>query len=82
MRLAAVAEQLRALEHDPRTWALGPRLDATFAAYDDLLAEACQLAGITGGSDVVPSPGPGIRRRTEPERLEDELALAERGWFW
>lgn len=79
MRLASVAAQLRALEDDPRTWALGARLAATRAAYDDLLAEACLLAGITGGP---PPAGAEIRRRSEPERLEDELALAEAGWFW
>jgi len=78
MRLAAVAAQLRSLEFgDQRTWALAKRLEATQVAYDDLLAEACRLAGIT--PDV---PPPGVRRRSEPERLSDELALAQRGWSW
>jgi hypothetical protein len=79
LRLAAVAEQLRVLEDHPDTWALAHRLDATLAAYDALLGQARRLAGV---ADVVPTPGPGVRRRTEPERLADELALAERGWFW
>jgi hypothetical protein len=79
MRLASVAAQLRALEDDPHTWALAARLAATQAAYDALLAEACLLAGIGSGP---PPSGTELRRRSEPERLEDELALAEAGWFW
>lgn len=79
LRLAAVAEQLRALEDHPDTWALAHRLESTLAAYDELLGEAQRLAGVT---TVAAPPAPGTHRRSEPERLADELALAERGWFW
>jgi len=79
MRLAVVAAHLRDLEGDQQVWGLRRRLEATQAAYDDLLAEACQLAGIPIER---PPVGPQVRHRTEPERLDDELALAERGWSW
>lgn len=79
MRLSAVAAQLHELETDPRTFGLGRRMEATLAAYDDLLDQARLMAGV---ANAPASPGPGVRHRSEPERLADELELAEHGWMW
>ncbi len=79
MRLSAVAAQLHQLETDPRTFGLGRRMEATLAAYDDLLDQARLMAGVAN-APVIPTPG--LRRRSEPERLADELELAEHGWLW
>jgi hypothetical protein len=73
MRLAELARQLQALEDDTAVYAKAHRLAATRAAYDDLLDEACRLAGV----DPTPMPPRGAARR-----WEEELALAERGWTW
>jgi hypothetical protein len=77
IRLAAMAQHVRALEDDPDLLSPGRRLELARAAYDALLTEACRLAEI----EAQPT-GPAARRRTEPERLADELQLAERGWLW
>lgn len=73
MRLTVVAGQVRALEEDALVYAKAQRLKATRAAYDDLLAEACVLAGV---------PLDPQRRRGEDERLREEVELASRGWSW
>lgn len=78
VRLGLVADQLRALEADPHAWARGKRLQATQAAYDALLAEACRLAGV----DVAEPPYPGALTASEPERFREEMELASRGWSW
>ena len=72
-RLGAVADHVRALELDPRTFARAERIIATQLAYDDLLAEACRLAGV----DVIPRP-----RGDAQERFREEVELAARGWTW
>lgn len=73
LRLGAVADQVRALEADAHVYAKAHRLRATRAAYDDLLTEACLLAGV----QPVPEA-----RRSEGERLREEVELASRGWSW
>ena len=80
VRLGVLADHIRELESDERIWARGRRLEAAQAAYDALLDEACRLAGIP--SHLPPLGGPGLRRNSEPDRFEDELALAQRGWSW
>jgi hypothetical protein len=69
-RLGVVADQVRALESDAQVYAKAHRLAATRAAYDDLLGEACLMAGI----QPVPET-----RRSEGERPREEVALASRG---
>lgn len=78
IRLGLLATELRALETDPRVWARARRWQAIQAAYDDVLAQACDLAGIDLAG-VVDPPG---RRPTEPERFHEEMELAARGWSW
>lgn len=73
MRLGVVTSQLRALEDDDQVYAKAHRLKATRAAYDDLLEEACRLAG------VPPHPE---GHRGESERLREEVELTSRGWSW
>ncbi|MCL3860948.1 hypothetical protein M1R94_08025 [Actinotalea sp. K2] len=73
VRLGFLATQLLALEADQRAWARGKRIQATQAAYDDLLDEACRLAGVE-----LEATAP----RTEPERFREEIELASRGWSW
>jgi hypothetical protein len=79
VRLGVLADHIRALEADDRVWARARRLEAAQAAYDALLDEACRLAGIPSH---LPPGGPGLRRCSEGDRFEDELALAQRGWSW
>jgi hypothetical protein len=73
MRLGVLADQVRALEADAEVYAKAHRLQATRAAYDDLLGEACRMAGVK----LVPES-----RRSEGERLREEVELASRGWSW
>ncbi|GCE76139.1 hypothetical protein [Cellulomonas biazotea] len=72
-RLGAVADHVRSLELDPRTFARAERIIASQLAYDQLLAEACQLAGI----EVQPRP-----KGDPAERFREEVELASRGWTW
>jgi hypothetical protein len=72
-RLGRVADQVRLLECDREVYAKAQRLTATRAAYDDLLAEACRLAGV----EIDPGAA-----RGEDERLREEMELASRGWSW
>lgn len=72
-RLGAIADEIRAVEADPKIYAKAHRLTALRAAYDDLLAEACDLA------DVPVGPG---RRRGDGVRWHAEQELAARGWSW
>jgi len=72
-RLSAVADHALALELEPRTFALAERLIATQLAYDQLLAEACRIAGV----EVLP------RALGDPqERFREEVELTARGWSW
>ena len=78
VRLGQVAAHVRALEADDRIWARGKRMQATQAAYDDLLVEACLLAGV----EVPAADRVGPRPADDPERFREELELASRGWSW
>lgn len=71
-RLSILSEQIRKLEDDQYVYAKNQRLIAHRAAYDDLLDEAFELAGLP-----VPEQG-----RGEARRLDAELELAGRGWHW
>lgn len=72
-RLSAVAHHVQELEYEPHQFALAERLIASQLAYDQLLAEACALAGV----EVLP------RAKGDPqERFREEVELASRGWSW
>lgn len=72
-RLGVVADEVRALERDQSVFAKAHHLEVTQTAYDALLAEACQLAGVATGPS---SHG------DEQERFREEVELASRGWSW
>lgn len=72
IRLGVVAGQVRQLESDDHVFARAHRLRAAMAAYDDLLAEACRMAGVQVDPAV----------HGEQERLREEVELAARGWSW
>lgn len=78
IRLGQLAAQVQALEADQHAWARGRRIKATQDAYDDLLMEACHLAGIEA---LARDPDAGIAER-DPERFREEMELASRGWSW
>ena len=70
-RLGALASQLQQLPmHEA---AAAHRLAALRGAYDDLLAEACELAQV---------PAPAAGTDGEERRRYEEQQLAERGWSW
>lgn len=72
-RLGAVADHVRRLEADDRTFARAERIIASQLAYDQLLAEACHLAGV----EVRPAATGDAQ-----ERFREEVELASRGWTW
>lgn len=72
-RLSALAGEIRGLEADPTVYAKVHRLVALRAAYDDLLDEACRLAGV---------PEIPHEQRGEALRWQEEQELAARGWSW
>jgi len=72
-RLGELAGEIRRVEAAPRVYARAHRLVALQAAYDDLLDEACRLAGVPGESDL---------ERGEQRRWLEEQELATRGWSW
>jgi hypothetical protein len=72
-RLGVVADHVRALELDPRTFARAERIIASQLAYDQLLAEACHLAGVEVENRAKGDPA---------ERFREEVELASRGWTW
>jgi len=72
-RLGVVADHVRALELDPRTFARAERIIASQLAYDQLLAEACHLAGVEVEQRAKGDPA---------ERFREEVELASRGWTW
>ena len=72
MRLHAVAVEIQELEIDNTVYARAARLEARSAAYDALLRNACELAGVVDLDEVTGRDG----------RMHRELELAERGWSW
>jgi hypothetical protein len=79
MRLAALAEEVRALERSSDVYARGHHIKATEAAYDAMLFEACRLAGVPTGSQ----PGRlSTIAQDRDERFREEVELASRGWSW
>lgn len=72
-RLAYLATKIRRIESAPHVYARAHRLMALEAAYDDLLDEACRLAGC---------PDPLEQKRSEAKRWQEEQELAARGWTW
>ncbi len=72
-RLGIVARHVQALEADRRAMARAERIVASQLAYDDLLEEACRMAGV----DIPP------HAKGDPaERFREEVELAGRGWTW
>ena len=80
-RLGLIATELRVLEAkdaDLTYYARAHRIHTRRSAYDQLLAEACELAGVPARH-----PGPeGRICRNADERFSAEIELAARGWHW
>jgi hypothetical protein len=72
-RLGHLAGKIRRVESTPRIYAKAHRLMALEAAYDDLLDEACRMAGVTTEADL---------KRGEEKRWQEEQELTSRGWSW
>jgi hypothetical protein len=72
-RLGHLSTKIRSIESTPHVYARAHRLMALEAAYDDLLDEACRLAGC---------PDPDEQQRSEAKRWQEEQELAARGWSW
>ena len=72
-RLGTVSTKIRRVESAPGVYARAHRLMALEAAYDDLLDEACRLAGVPDQVDC---------RIAEEKRWHEEQELASRGWSW
>jgi hypothetical protein len=79
MRLAVLAEEVRALERSADVYARVHHLRATEAAYDAMLFEACRLAGVP--TDSQPGRLSTVVQDKE-ERFRAEVELAARGWSW
>ncbi|GAB3240396.1 hypothetical protein [Kineosporia babensis] len=86
LRLHALADEINRLHYDETIFARAARLEASAAAYDDLLGSACRLAGVPETSEAAPVCGyatPTPKRLAGRElRAHRELQLAERGWSW
>jgi hypothetical protein len=78
-RLTAVAHEVRELKTDDDAYARAHRLQAALAAYDDLLAEACRVAGVPQDSAAADGGGDELR---EQQRLREEMELCARSWSW
>ncbi|MET9268875.1 hypothetical protein [Kribbella sp. NPDC003557] len=72
-RLGHLSTKIRSIESTPHVYARAHKLMALEAAYDDLLDEACRLAGCPGEAEV---------KRSEEKRWQEEQELAARGWSW
>ncbi|TCO33579.1 hypothetical protein EV652_103581 [Kribbella steppae] len=72
-RLGHLAGKIRRVESTPRVYAKAHRLMALEAAYDDLLDEACRMAGVSTEAHL---------KRGEEKRWQEEQELASRGWSW
>jgi hypothetical protein len=79
MRLAVLADEVRALERSEDVYARMHHLRATEAAYDAMLIRACHLAGVPASEAL-------DERTTVPQSQQDrfraEVELAARGWSW
>ena len=73
IRLGVLAGEIRELEAGSRVFAKAHRLTAARAAYDDLLGEACELAGVP----LTPE-----EERGDALRWYEERELSARGWSW
>ncbi len=86
LRLHALADEINRLHHDESIFARAARLEASAAAYDDLLGKACCLAGVPENVETTAVCGyatPTPRRLAGRDlRARRELLLAERGWSW
>lgn len=79
MRLAVLADEVRALERSEDVYARMHHLRATEAAYDAVLIQACHLAGVpTSPRSGAPTTVPQSAR----DRFQAEVELAARGWSW
>jgi hypothetical protein len=67
-----VAVEIGELEIDATVFARAARLEARVAAYDALLRNACELAGVADLDEATGRDG----------RMQRELQLAARGWSW
>lgn len=72
-RLTKVADHVRRLELDTRGYARAERIIASQLAYDQLLAKACDLAGVEVEESPLGDPA---------ERFREEVELTSRGWSW
>jgi hypothetical protein len=86
-RLGLIAGELRVLEAedaDLTYYARAHRIHTRRSAYDQLLAEACALAGVPAQpyrpADVARSHP--ARGWNADERFSAEMELAARGWHW
>jgi hypothetical protein len=79
MRLAVLADEVRALERSEDVYALGHHLRATEAAYDAMLIRACHLAGVPTSQ---PADSPATVPQSPHDRFRAEVELAARGWSW
>jgi hypothetical protein len=72
-RLGLLADEIRRIGATPHVYAKAHRLVALESAYDDLLDEACRLAGVPRDADL---------ERGAQRRWLEEQGLATRGWSW
>lgn len=79
MRLSAIAADLRSIENEPHMYARAHHLHAAYVAYDDLLFEACTLAGLDAGPRLAFSVP---EEKRVDQRLREEVDLAAAGWTW
>jgi hypothetical protein len=72
-RLGVVAQHVQHLEEDLRMPARAERILSSQLAYDALLAQACELAGVEVPPHTALDPA---------ERFREEVELTSRGWNW
>lgn len=78
VRLGQLATELRRIEADGDLFGRAHHYFAVRGAYDALLQEACQLAGLATTQRALRA---GEQEGAE-ERLREELELSARGWSW
>ncbi|BDZ41563.1 hypothetical protein GCM10025865_08620 [Paraoerskovia sediminicola] len=78
VRLTELALEMRRIETDREAFARAHHYLAVQGAYDALLREACDLAGLPVSHRVLLAG-----RCDDPtERLREEVELSARGWTW